>query len=185
MPDTGRRDFQFIKPGSARQHGSLVPRSLGPVVMELPLIKRRGCGYHPFMDACAKESAAMPKAYVCPVVVAAASRMLCLSGGCALKLLDNLFHVLMAQVTTVVITTVSVLVFNFRPSLEFFLEAPSVLLSILICNARNPQGVEYAPREERIRGPSGTPWERSSGAAEELERLTKPKSDTEPDEDTF
>lgn len=102
-----------------------------------------------------------------------------------LKFLDNMFHVLMAQVTTVVITTVSVLVFNFRPSLEFFLEAPSVLLSILIYNASNPQGVEYVPRKERIRDLSGTLWERSSGDGEELERLTKPKSDIESDEDTF
>ena len=82
-----------------------------------------------------------------------------------LKFLDNMFHVLMAQVTTVVITTVSVLVFDFRPSLEFFLEAPSVLLSILIYHASNPQGVEYVPRKERIRDLSGTLWERSSGVS--------------------
>ncbi|EHH16056.1 hypothetical protein EGK_11289 [Macaca mulatta] len=101
-----------------------------------------------------------------------------------LKFLDNMFHVLMAQVTTVIITTVSVLVFDFRPSLEFLLEAPSVLLSIFIYNASKPQGPEYAPRQERIRDLSGNLWERSSGDGEELERLTKPKSD-ESDEDTF
>lgn len=95
-----------------------------------------------------------------------------------------MFHVLMAQVTTVIITTVSVLIFDFRPSLEFLLEAPSVLLSIFIYNASKPQGPEYAPRQERIRDLSGNLWERSSGDGEELERLTKPKSD-ESDEDTF
>ncbi|XP_012884055.1 PREDICTED: probable UDP-sugar transporter protein SLC35A5 isoform X1 [Dipodomys ordii] len=101
-----------------------------------------------------------------------------------LKFLDNMFHVLMAQVTTVIITAVSVLVFDFRPSLEFFLEAPSALLSIFIYNASKSQSLEYAPRQERIRDLSGNLWERSSGDGEELERLTKPKSD-ESDEDTF
>uniref|UniRef100_A0A2K5IBY6 Solute carrier family 35 member A5 n=1 Tax=Colobus angolensis palliatus TaxID=336983 RepID=A0A2K5IBY6_COLAP len=100
-----------------------------------------------------------------------------------LKFLD-MFHVLRAQVTTVIITTVSVLVFDFRLSLEFFLKAPSVLVSIFIYNANKPQGPEYAPRQERIRDLSGNLWESSSGDGEELERLTKPKSD-ESDEDTF
>ncbi|XP_006742089.2 probable UDP-sugar transporter protein SLC35A5 [Leptonychotes weddellii] len=102
-----------------------------------------------------------------------------------LKFLDNMFHVLMAQVTTVIITTVSVLVFDFRPSLQFFLEAPSVLLSIFIYKASKPPGLEFAPRQERVRDLSGSLWERSSGDGEELERLTKPKSDIESDEDTF
>ncbi|KAF6121755.1 solute carrier family 35 member A5 [Phyllostomus discolor] len=102
-----------------------------------------------------------------------------------LKFLDNMFHVLMAQVTTVIITTVSVLVFDFRPSLEFFLEAPSVLLAIFIYNASKSQALEYGPRQERIRDLSGRLWERSSGDGEELERLTQPKNATESDEDTF
>ncbi|XP_064131259.1 UDP-sugar transporter protein SLC35A5 isoform X4 [Loxodonta africana] len=102
-----------------------------------------------------------------------------------LKFLDNMFHVLMAQVTTVIIMTVSVLVFDFRPSLEFFLEAPSVLLSIFIYNASKPQGLEHVPRQERVRDLSGSLRERSSGDGEELQRLTKPKSDNESDEDAF
>nr|KAF6478540.1 solute carrier family 35 member A5 [Molossus molossus] len=102
-----------------------------------------------------------------------------------LKFLDNMFHVLMSQVTTVIITTVSVLVFDFRPSLEFFLEAPSVLLAIFIYNASKSQDLKYGHRQERIRDLSGHLWERSSGDGEELERLTKPKNTIESDEDTF
>lgn len=82
-----------------------------------------------------------------------------------LKFLDNMFHVLMAQVTTVIITTVSVLVFDFRPSLEFFLEAPSALLAVFIYNASKSQDMEYRPRQERIRDLRGHLWERSSGVS--------------------
>jgi probable UDP-sugar transporter A5 len=60
---------------------------------------------------------------------------------------------------------VSVLVFDFRPSLDFFLEAPSVLLSIFIYNASKPQNLECAPKQERIRHLSGSLWERSSGVS--------------------
>ncbi|XP_046513668.1 probable UDP-sugar transporter protein SLC35A5 isoform X4 [Equus quagga] len=57
--------------------------------------------------------------------------------------------------------------------------------SCLLFRTSKPQGLEYAPRQERIRDLSSSLWERSSGDGEELERLTKPKSDIESDEDTF
>ncbi|XP_006814863.1 UDP-sugar transporter protein SLC35A5-like [Saccoglossus kowalevskii] len=52
-----------------------------------------------------------------------------------LKFRDNMFHIMSSSTTTVTVITLSVAFLNFQPSLEFYLQAPIVLLSIYVFNA--------------------------------------------------
>ncbi|XP_061679808.1 UDP-sugar transporter protein SLC35A5 isoform X7 [Syngnathoides biaculeatus] len=94
-----------------------------------------------------------------------------------LKFRDNMFHVLSGQITAVLVAALSPVLFGFRPSVDFFLQAPAVLLAIFIYNASPPPDLQYSLR----RVVNGELLKRSRGDGEELEPLAEAEANTDGD----
>uniref|UniRef100_UPI00358EA208 UDP-sugar transporter protein SLC35A5 n=1 Tax=Myxine glutinosa TaxID=7769 RepID=UPI00358EA208 len=84
-----------------------------------------------------------------------------------LKFRDNMFHVLVSEVTAVLVTLTSMLVLGFRPGLHFMLHAPSALLAVFVYAMENQGFVQELPIH------------RTWADGEETVRLTEPGSDSD------
>ncbi|XP_061547519.1 UDP-sugar transporter protein SLC35A5 isoform X2 [Phycodurus eques] len=102
-----------------------------------------------------------------------------------LKFRDNMFHVLSSQITTVLVAALSLGLFRFRPSLDFFLQAPAVLLAIFIYNASPALDPEYSLHREKLRVINGEVLKRSRGDGEDLELLAKAATDSDSEESSL
>lgn len=83
-----------------------------------------------------------------------------------LKFRDNMFHVLTGQITTVLVTALSLFLFDFHPSLGFFLHAPIILLTIFIYNASQAKDPHLSQDKPRLI--VGEALERSRGVRASL-----------------
>ncbi|XP_041483206.1 probable UDP-sugar transporter protein SLC35A5 [Lytechinus variegatus] len=96
-----------------------------------------------------------------------------------LKFRDNMFHVHSAQVTTVVIISLSIWLTGFQPTLDFFLQMPTVFLAIFIYNNSHvPAEPALTPRrrypsETVSRGQDKSVRKRGTSVSEELIELTR------------
>ncbi|XP_038050636.1 probable UDP-sugar transporter protein SLC35A5 isoform X2 [Patiria miniata] len=75
-----------------------------------------------------------------------------------LKFRDNMFHVLCAQLVTMLVITLSILFMGFQPPMDFFLQAPTVLLAIYVFNVSKVQSESpnHRHRSQSTTEPAGT-----------------------------
>ncbi len=104
------------------------------------------------------------------IILIFVTALLGLSVAFILKFRTNMFHMLSAQVTTVIVITASIYFFEFKPSVDFFLAAPIVLLAIFIYNASRKKEKSYLEVGE-IRMRRNAP---GAAAAEEMDLIISP-----------
>ncbi|XP_077987878.1 UDP-sugar transporter protein SLC35A5-like [Glandiceps talaboti] len=98
-----------------------------------------------------------------------------------LKFRDNMFHVMSSSTVTVVVITYSIAFLHFEPSLNFFLQAPVVLLAIFVYNASK---LTFPEKESAESSQTQTQLKRNGRIHSEQRNLISAIEEEEEEEDS-